>query len=80
MNGRKVWLTGKGEWMLPKGQCSWNIAVTKEARMDPKVVLEFRWNTLIGEYFLSIKKSSKQQTYFKIILQALSLVTNQAEP
>ena len=26
--------------MLPKGQHSWNISVTKEAKVDPKVVLE----------------------------------------
>ena len=30
----------RGSGVLPKGQNSWNISVTKEARMDPKVVLE----------------------------------------
>ena len=29
---------GNGEWT--KGQHSWNISITKEARMDPEVVLD----------------------------------------
>ena len=30
----------RGSGVLQKGQHSWNISVTKEARVDPKVVLE----------------------------------------
>ena len=30
----------RGSGAFPKGQHSWNISVTKEARVDPKVVLE----------------------------------------
>ena len=30
----------RGSGVLPNGQHSWNISVTKEARVDPKVVLE----------------------------------------
>ena len=40
----------------------WNISVTKEARMDPKVVLESLRNAFIGEsFFASEKKLSKQR-------------------
>ena len=35
---RKIKARGSG--VLRKGQHSWNISVTKEARSDPKVVLE----------------------------------------
>ena len=31
-------IRGNGEWT--KGQHSWNISITKEARMDPEVVLD----------------------------------------
>ena len=30
----------RGSGVLPKGQHSWNISVMKEARVDPKIVLE----------------------------------------
>ena len=30
----------RGSGVLPKGQHSWNISITKEARMDPEVVLD----------------------------------------
>ena len=30
----------RGGGVLPKGQHSWNISAMKEARMDPKLVLE----------------------------------------
>ena len=64
-----------------KGQHSWNISVTKEARMDTKVVLNRRLNALFGEYFFARKKNRlNKRTYFKMILQALLLVTKQAEP
>ena len=42
--------------MLPKGQHSWNISVTKEARVDPKVVLE---SSLLESCFAH-KKSLKE--------------------
>ena len=51
----------RGSGVLRKGQHSWNISVTKEARVDPKVVLEssaecpFR-----GIFFFAPKKSVKQ--------------------
>ena len=32
--------SARGSGVLPKGQHSWNISETKEARVDPKVVLE----------------------------------------
>ena len=32
--------TTRGSGVLPKGQHLWNITVTKEARMDPEVVLD----------------------------------------
>ena len=43
--GIKNWLETiffniRGSGVLPKGQHSWNISATKEARVDPKVVLE----------------------------------------
>ena len=30
----------RGSGVLPKGQLSWNISLMKEARVDPKIVLE----------------------------------------
>ena len=35
-----LWLDIRGSGVLPKGQHSWNISVTKESRVDPKVDLE----------------------------------------
>ena len=47
--------------MFRKGQRSWNISVTKEARMDPKVVLESSTKCLFrGIFFFTVKKSLKQ--------------------
>ena len=68
--------------MLPKGQHLWNTSVTKEARMDSKVVLELLMECLfLGNLYFTIKKNHQnKQTYFKTILQALLLVTKQAEP
>ena len=66
--------------MLPKGQHSWNISVMKEARVDPKVVLELSTECSSGESFFVHKKNPQnKQTYFKTILQAFLLVTKQAE-
>ena len=66
---------------MPKGQHSWNISLTKEARVDPKVVLELSMECLTLEIFFARKKIRKKiKTYFKIILQALLLVTNQTDP
>ena len=48
--------TVRGSGVLPKGQHSWNISVTKEARVDPKVVLE---SSLLESCFAN-KKSLKQ--------------------
>ena len=64
--------------MLRKGQHSWNISVTKEARVDPKVVLESLTECPSRRNFFVHKKN--HQTYFNTILQALLLVTQQAEP
>ena len=36
----------RGSGVLPKGQHSWHISVMKEARMDPKVVLELSMKCL----------------------------------
>ena len=36
----KIFGSQRGSGVLRKGQHSWNISVTKEARVDPKVVLE----------------------------------------
>ena len=67
--------------MLLKGQHPRNISVTKEDRMDPKVVLESSMECLFRGIFFSRKKIVKiKGTYFKMILQALLLVTKQAEP
>ena len=49
------------------------MSLTKEARVDPKVVLEL--SAHFREYFFLNK-----QAYLKKILQALLLVTKQAEP
>ena len=46
--------------MLRKEQHSWNISVTKEARMEPKVLLESSMECLFGGIFLPVKKLSKQ--------------------
>ena len=70
-------ITYKGEWSVAKGQHSWNISVTKEARVDPKVVLE---SLMECPYFARTIFFKPKQTYFKLMLQALLLVTNQAEP
>ena len=67
--------------MLPKGQHSWNISVTKEARVDPKVVLESLMECPSEViFFWPYIFFKNKQTYFKIKLQTLLLVTNQAEP
>ena len=56
----------RGSGVLRKGQHSWNISVTKEARVDPKVVLESSTECPSrGIFFLSIKKSSKQTNIFQ---------------
>ena len=68
--------------MLPKGQHSWNISVTKEARVDPKgssgIVdgMPFSRNLFLTIFFFFLNK----KTYFKMMFQALLLVTNQAKP
>ena len=36
-HSRKI---SRGSGVLPKGQHSWNISITKEARIDPEVVLD----------------------------------------
>ena len=41
----------RGSGVLPKGQHSWNISVTKEARMDLKVVLELSMECLFRGIF-----------------------------
>ena len=46
--------------MLPKGQHSWNISVTKEGRVDPKVVLESSMEGPFLGIFFAYKKSLKQ--------------------
>jgi len=47
--------------VLLKGQHSWNISVTKEARMDPKVVLESSMECHSqGILFFTVKKIVKQ--------------------
>ena len=71
----------RGSGVLPKGQHSWNISVTKEARGDPKVVLELLMECPSWGFFVFFqKKNSNKETCFKIILKALLLATNQAEP
>ena len=71
----------RGSGVLPKGQQSWNIFVTKEARVDPKAVLESSMECLLGFLFFCPKINNlNKQTYFKMILKPLLLVTNQAEP
>ena len=42
-------LRGNGEWT--KGLHSWNISITKEARMDPEVVLDFSAECLFWGIF-----------------------------
>ena len=67
--------------MLWKGQHSWNISVMKEARADLKVVLESSTECPSrGIFFVHKKNHQNKQTYFKTILQALLLVTKQADP
>ena len=64
-----------------KGQHSWNISVTKEARMDPKVVLESSIKCPYQEIFFAPKKILETNKHTsKMILQALLLVTNLPEP
>ena len=47
----------RGSGVLPKGQHSWNISVTKEARVDPKVVLESSMECPSrGNFLLPVKK------------------------
>ena len=66
---------------MPKGQHSWNISVTKEARVDPKVVLESSMECPSRESIFARKKIVKTNKHSsKMILQVLLLVTNQAEP
>ena len=45
---------GNGEWT--KGQHSWNISITKEARMDPEVVLDSAAECLFRGIFFARKK------------------------
>ena len=70
----------RGSGVLRKGQYSWNISVKKEARVDPKVVLELSAECPFGGIFFCPIFFLNKRTYFKKILQALLLVTNQAEP
>ena len=67
--------------MLPKKKKkSWFISVTKEARVDLKVVLESSMECPFGLSFVAHKKNRQnKQTYFKMKFQALLLVTKQAE-
>ena len=82
---QKVWSrigrSSRGSGVLPKGKHSRNISVTEKARMDPKVVLELSMECPFGVSFFGSKNNHQnKQTYFKMILQALLLVTKQAEP
>ena len=43
----------RGSGVLPKGQHSWNISVTKKARVDPKVVLESSMECPFWESFFA---------------------------
>ena len=67
----------RGSGVLPKGQHSWNISLTKEARVNPKVDLEssVEW-PFLGKIIYHDKNRGNNQTYSKLILQALLLVTN----
>ena len=47
---------------MRKGQHSWNISVTKQARMDPKVVLELSMECPFRGIFFCPKKQSLKQT------------------
>ena len=49
----------RGSGVLRKGQHSWNISVTKEARMDPEVVLDSSAECLFRESFFARKKIVK---------------------
>ena len=60
-----------GSGVLPKGQHSWNISVTKEARVDPKVVLESSMECPSRGIFFCPKKNVKtnkhtSKRYFKL--------------
>ena len=52
----------RGSGVLPKGQHLWNISVTKEARMDPKVVLDSSAECLFRGIIFCLQKKSLKQT------------------
>ena len=52
----------RGSGVLPKGQHSWNISVTKEARMDPEVVLDSSAECLFWGIFFCLQKKLLKQT------------------
>ena len=54
--------TQRGSGVLRKGQHSWNISVTKGARMDRKVVLESSTECPFQGIFLCPPKKSFKQT------------------
>ena len=60
----------RGNGVLPKGQNSWNISVSKEANVDLKVVLELMMECPSRIIFFSpVKKRLNKQAYFKMIIK-----------
>ena len=56
--------------MLPKGQHSWNIFVTKEARVDPKVVLG-EWSVAERTTFMEYLFNQGGWVDPKVVLETL---------
>ena len=56
-NAKAYLAVTRGSGVLRKGQHSWNISVTKEARVDPKVVLESSMECPSRGIFFSVKKN-----------------------
>ena len=71
----------RGNGVLPKGQNSWNISVSKEANVDLKVVLESMMECPSGIiFFFTCKKMFKQTSIFQNDTSSFLIGEKQAEP